>query len=346
MKLSRAKFEQLIDKLVKRTLEPCKKAIADAGIAKEKINEIILVGGSTRIPAIQKAVEDFFGKKPNKSVNPDEVVAIGAAIQGGVLSGDVQDVLLLDVTPLSMGIETMGGVYDVVIEANSTIPTKKSKIYSTAAENQPSVEIHILQGERPLAKDNRTVGRFILDGIPPAPRGVPQVEVTFDMDANGILSVSAMDKGTGKVQNIRIEASTGLSKEEIEKMKAEAAANAETDKQAKEMIEKLNAADNLVFQTEKQLKDYGDKLPADKKSTIEAAAAELKEAHAAKDLSRIESTMAPLNAAWQAASEDMYKATQDGGAQGEPTAENNDGASNTSSEDVTDAEYEEVTDKK
>lgn len=347
MKLSRAKFEQLIDKLVKRTLEPCKKAIADAGITKEKINEIILVGGSTRIPAIQKAVEDFFGKKPNKSVNPDEVVAIGAAIQGGVLSGDVQDVLLLDVTPLSMGIETMGGVYDVVIEANSTIPTKKSKIYSTAAENQPSVEIHILQGERPLAKDNRTVGRFILDGIPPAPRGVPQIEVTFDMDANGILNVSAMDKGTSKVQNIRIEASTGLSKEEIEKMKAEAAANAETDKQAKEMIDKLNAADNLIFQTEKQIKDYGDKLPQDKKGTIESALTELKDAHTAKDTSRIDKAMEALNAAWQAASEDMYKATQDGGANtGEPTGGSDAGTSNGSSEDVTDAEYEEVTDKK
>ena len=349
MKLSRAKFEQLVDKLVKKTLEPCKKAIADAGIAKEKIDEIILVGGSTRIPAIQKAVEDFFGKKPNKSVNPDEVVAIGAAIQGGVLSGDVQDVLLLDVTPLSMGIETMGGVYDVVIESNSTIPTKKSKTYSTAAENQASVEIHILQGERPLAKDNRTVGRFILDGIPPAPRGIPQIDVTFDMDANGILSVSAMDKGTGKVQNIRIEASTGLSKEEIEKMKAEATANAETDKQAKEMIEKLNAADNLIFQTEKQIKEYGEKLPEDKKANIEAALTSLKEAHAAKDISRIDSTMEVLNAAWQSASEDMYKATQgagEPGAENHSTQDGNTGNSNNDTGDVTDAEFEEVTDKK
>lgn len=348
IKLSRAKFEQLIDKLVKKTLEPCKKAIADAGIAKEKIDEIILVGGSTRIPAIQKAVEEFFGKKPNKSVNPDEVVAIGAAIQGGVLSGDVQDVLLLDVTPLSMGIETMGGVYDVVIEANSTIPTKKSKTYSTAAENQSSVEIHILQGERPLAKDNRTVGRFILDGIPPAPRGVPQIDVTFDMDANGILSVSAMDKGTGKVQNIRIEASTGLSKEEIEKMKAEATANAETDKQAREMIEKLNTADNLIFQTEKQIKDYGEKLPADKKANIEAALTTLKEAHAAKDTSRIDSAMEVLNAAWQAASEDMYKASQGtGDATADGTAGHNGSNTNTTNDtgDVTDAEFEEVTDK-
>ena len=262
LRLTRAKFEQLADSLVKRTLKPCEDAIRDAGVNKSDIDEIILVGGSTRIPRIQQAVEEYFGKKPNKSVNPDEVVAVGAAIQGGVLSGDIQDVLLLDVTPLSLGIETMGGVYDVVIEANSTIPTKKSKVYSTASDNQPSVEIHILQGERPMARDNRSVGRFILDGIPPAPRGVPQVEVVFDIDANGILHVSATDKGTGKKQNIRIEASTGLSKEEIEKMKNEAAANAETDKQTRERVDKLNAADSLVFQTEKQIKEYGDKIQA------------------------------------------------------------------------------------
>ena len=279
MKLSRAKFESLADSLIKRTLKPCEEALKDAGLSKSNIDEIILVGGSSRIPAIQQAVEDFFGKKPNRSVNPDEVVALGASIQGGVLSGDVKDVLLLDVTPLSLGIETMGNVFDIVIESNSTIPTKKTKTYSTAADNQPSVEIHILQGERPMARDNRSVGRFILDGIPPAPRGVPQVEVTFDMDANGILKVSAKDKGTGKEQNIRIEASTGLSQEEIAKMKAEAAANADTDKQAKERAEKLNMADSLIFQTEKQMKEIGDKIPADKKAAIESALTELKEAH-------------------------------------------------------------------
>lgn len=309
-RLTRAKFEQLVDSLVQRTLKPCEEALKDAGMSKNDVDEVILVGGSTRIPRIQQAVEDFFGKKPNKSVNPDEVVAVGAAIQGGVLSGDVQDVLLLDVTPLSLGIETMGGVYDVVIESNSTIPTKKSKIYSTASDNQPSVEIHILQGERPMARDNRTVGRFILDGIPPAPRGVPQVEVTFDLDANGILNVSAVDKGTGKKQNIRIEASTGLSKEEIERMKAEAAANAETDKAARERIEKLNAADGLIFQTEKQIKEYGDKIPADKKEAIEKAVADLKDAHKAEDLTRIDTATNNLNTAWQAASQDLYNAQQ------------------------------------
>ncbi len=355
LKLSRSKFEQLADTLIRRTLKPCEDALKDAGLNKSEIDEIILVGGSTRIPAIQKAVEDFFGKKPNRGVNPDEVVAVGAAIQGGVLSGDVQDVLLLDVTPLSMGIETMGGVYDVVIDANSTIPTKKSKIYSTASDNQPSVEIHILQGERPMARDNRTVGRFILDGIPPAPRGVPQVEVTFDMDANGILNVSAVDKGTGKKQNIRIEASTGLSKEEIEKMKAEAAANAEADKAAREKVDKLNAADSLIFQTEKQISEYGDKIPADKKEAIEKAVTDLKEAHKTENLEGIDTHTESLNQAWQAASQDLYNAQNAGGAQGEGEAGTNgtssesttgeSGSAEGTAEDVTDVEFEEVDDK-
>lgn len=344
LRLTRAKFEQLADSLVKRTLKPCEDAIRDAGINKADIDEVILVGGSTRIPRIQQAVEEFFGKKPNKSVNPDEVVAVGAAIQGGVLSGDIQDVLLLDVTPLSLGIETMGGVYDVVIEANSTIPTKKLKVYSTASDNQPSVEIHILQGERPMARDNRSVGRFILDGIPPAPRGVPQVEVVFDIDANGILHVSATDKGTGKKQNIRIEASTGLSKDEIEKMKNEAAANAEADKQTRERADKLNAADSLIFQTEKQIKEYGDKIPGDKRQAIENAVAELKEAHKVQDLPRIDKATQTLNDAWQAASADLYNAQQNQGGSAQPGP---DGASTESSggkakEDVTDVEFEEV----
>ncbi len=346
LKLTRSKFEQLADKLVQRTLDPCKQAMKDAGLTNGDIDEVILVGGSTRIPRIQQAVEDFFGRKPNKGVNPDEVVAIGAAIQGGVLSGDVTDVLLLDVTPLSMGIEVMGGMYDVVIEANSTIPTKKSKIYSTAAENQPSVEIHILQGERPMASQNRTVGRFILDGIPPAPRGVPQIEVTFDMDANGILKVSSKDKGTGKEQSIRIEASTGLSKEEIAKMKAEAEANADVDKKTRETAEKMNLADSLIFQTEKQLKEYGEKIPAEKKTAIEDALAELRTAHASQDLVKTEAATEAMNAAWQAASQDMYNATnENGGGAAEQQAQQNNGGNTASDSDVTDAEYEEV-DKK
>jgi len=338
LKLSRAKFEQLADALVQRTLKPCADALKDAGLSKNDIDEVILVGGSTRIPKIQQVVEEFFGKKPNKGVNPDEVVAIGAAIQGGVLTGEVKDVLLLDVTPLSLGIETMGGVYDVVIESNSTIPTKKSKVYSTAADNQPSVEIHILQGERPMAKDNRSVGRFILDGIPPAARGIPQIEVSFDLDANGILNVSALDKGTGKRQNVRIEASTGLSKEEIERMKNEAMANSEADKQAREKVDKLNEADSLIFQTDKQLKEFGDKIPAEKKSAIENAHTNLKAAHQAQDLDAISKNVEALNAAWMAASQDMYNATQAEGQTNDTGAQNNTG----STEPVTDVEFEEV----
>ncbi len=338
LKLSRAKFEQLADVLVQRTLKPCADALKDAGLSKDDIDEVILVGGSTRIPKIQQVVEEFFGRKPNKGVNPDEVVAIGAAIQGGVLTGEVKDVLLLDVTPLSLGIETMGGVYDVVIESNSTIPTKKSKVYSTAADNQPSVEIHILQGERPMAKDNRSVGRFILDGIPPAARGIPQIEVSFDLDANGILNVSALDKGTGKRQNVRIEASTGLSKEEIERMKNEAMANSEADKQAREKVDKLNEADSLIFQTDKQLKEFGDKIPAEKKSAIENAHINLKAAHQAQDLDAISKNVEALNAAWMAASQDMYNATQAEGQPNDTGAQNNTG----STEPVTDVEFEEV----
>jgi molecular chaperone DnaK len=334
-KLTRAKFEQLVDSLVERTLEPCRKALKDAGITAAELDEVILVGGSTRIPKIQEVVEKFFGKKPNRSVNPDEVVAIGASIQGGVLTGEVKDVLLLDVTPLSLGIETLGGVFTKLIESNTTIPSKKSEIFSTAAENQPSVEINVLQGERPMAKDNKNLGRFILDGIPPAPRGVPQVEVTFDIDANGILQVSAMDKGTGKKQNIRIEAGSGLSKEDIEKMKNDAKLNEEADNKLKEEIEKVNMADSQIFNTEKQLKEYGDKIPAEKKEVIESALVKVKAAHAAKDIASIDSSLEELNNAWQAASEELYKAMNDqpGGAQ-QPGAE----GPSASTDDVQDAE--------
>ena len=343
IKLTRAKFEQLADTLVQRTLEPCRLALKDAGLKASDIDEIILVGGSTRIPKIQEVVESFFGKKPNKSVNPDEVVAIGAAIQGGVLTGEVKDVLLLDVTPLSLGIEVMGGMYDVVIESNTTIPSKKSKVYSTAADNQPSVEIHVLQGERPMARDNRPIGRFVLDGIPPAPRGLPQVEVTFDIDANGIINVTAHDKGTGKQQTVRIEAGTGLSKEEIARMKQEAEVNADADRKARETAEKLNQADSLIFQTEKQLKEYGDKIPEEKKGAIETSVANLKTALQAQDEAGIDTAMAALNAAWQAASQDMYNATQQSDAtqNGEHTEGSSDtGAGNDST--VEDATYEEV----
>ena len=342
LKLTRAKFESLADSLFARCLKPCEAALKDAGYTTSQIDEVILVGGSSRIPKVQELVEKFFGKKPNRSVNPDEVVAIGAGIQGGVLTGDVKDVLLLDVTPLNLGIETMGGVMTTMIASNTTIPTKKTEIYSTASDNQPGVQIHVIQGERPMAAQNKSLGMFNLDGIPPAPRGVPQIEVTFDIDANGILNVSAKDKGTGKEQKIRIEAGSGLTKEEIEKMKAEAKANEASDKIEKERVEKLNEADSLIFQTEKQLKEFGEKIPADKKAPIESALETLKVAHQAQDVTQVTAALEAMNAAWTAASEDIYKAQAEGGANAAgPDAGAQDGGS-TANDTVEDAQFEEV----
>ncbi len=347
-KLTRAHFEKLADDLFSRCLKPCEAALKDAGLSKSDINEVILVGGATRMPKVQELVESFFGKKPHKGVNPDEVVAVGAAIQGGVLTGEIKDVLLLDVTPLSLGIETMGGVMTRLIESNTTIPTKKTEVFSTASDNQPGVQIHVLQGERPMSSQNKSLGTFNLDGIPPAPRGVPQVEVTFDIDANGILNVSAKDKGTGKSHNIRIEAGSGLSKEEIEKMKNEAKANETADKAEREKVDKMNQADSLIFQSEKQLKEYGDKISADKKTVIEGALAKLKDAHKAQDVSAVDSSLAELNTAWTAASEEMYKATKgaeagagDGQTNGQQ-AHQEGAEANAGGENVTDAEFEEV----